>query len=96
MIRNPDILMEIVNEDIFKVGFAAETEDIIENALQKLVAKKLNLIVANDISGENPTFNSDENEVYIITREKGKKLPLMSKYDVANKILDKIKQMFKK
>ncbi|WP_372368069.1 bifunctional phosphopantothenoylcysteine decarboxylase/phosphopantothenate--cysteine ligase CoaBC [Candidatus Uabimicrobium sp. HlEnr_7] len=96
MIRNPDILTEIINEDLFKVGFAAETEDIIENALQKLISKKLNLIVANDISGENTTFNSDENEVYIITREKGKKLPLMSKKDVANKILDKIKQLLAK
>lgn len=92
MIRNPDILLEIIEDDIFKVGFAAETENIIENALQKLISKKLNLIVANDISGENSTFGKDENEVYIITKEKGEKFPLMSKYNVANKLLDKVQE----
>ena len=67
--RNVDIVSRIrdLKNKIYMVGFAAETENLIENATRKLYQKKLDAIVANDVSRSDIGFNGEENEVYWIT-----------------------------
>jgi len=87
--RTVDILSEV--KVPVKVGFAAESDDLESNALEKLSKKKLDLIIANDITAVNSGFDADTNEVMIIdSNGKKEKLPLMAKIDVAHKILDKV------
>lgn len=90
LVKTPDILSE-VEGDIVKVGFAAETEDVIDRATQKLERKGLDLIAVNDITAEGSGFGADTNRVTLIDRDgKVLELPLMSKHDVAHKILDRV------
>jgi phosphopantothenoylcysteine decarboxylase/phosphopantothenate--cysteine ligase len=86
----PDILGEVKGR-FLRVGFAAESENLMANARAKLEKKRLDLIVANDITAEGSGIGADTNQVVIIDR-KGKvdKLPLMPKREVADGILDKI------
>ena len=94
MIPTPDILAELGKDkgDITLVGFAAETTDHVANAMDKIRKKNLDLIVVNDVSGEDRGFAADSNEVRMIDREGNQEaVPLMSKEDVADRILDKIK-----
>ncbi|MFA4911656.1 MAG: bifunctional phosphopantothenoylcysteine decarboxylase/phosphopantothenate--cysteine ligase CoaBC [Desulfobacteria bacterium] len=91
--ETPDILSEIGKKkgDRIHVGFAAETEDLINNARSKLKNKNLDLIVANDVCMEGAGFESDTNIVKILDREGSiEELPLMSKEEVAEKILDRV------
>ena len=91
-----DILETIEMNAGVKVGFAAESTSIIQNALSKVRQKKLDLIVANDISSPQSGFGSDTNKVWIIDRgEKVEELPVLPKYEVANRILDRTAQLFK-
>ncbi len=93
---NPDILVELAkkkNEGQILVGFAAESESLIENSLLKLREKNLDMIIANDISKKDAGFQSDKNEVIFITKKEQNSLPLMSKAKVADRILDKIKNL---
>ncbi|MFC1965184.1 bifunctional phosphopantothenoylcysteine decarboxylase/phosphopantothenate--cysteine ligase CoaBC [Chloroflexota bacterium] len=95
MVRTPDILAEVKGEFI-KVGFAAESEDLIANAEQKLKKKQLDIIVANDITDPDSGFDVDTNKVTIIDREgKIEDLPLLSKREVADKVLDRVVGMMK-
>jgi phosphopantothenoylcysteine decarboxylase/phosphopantothenate--cysteine ligase len=88
LVRTPDILAG-VKGNFIKVGFAAESNDIIANAKKKLASKKLDMIVANDITAADSGFGVDTNKVIIIDKKgKAEKLPLMSKREVADKILD--------
>ncbi len=90
LIKTPDILGEIAG-DLIKVGFAAESEEVVENATRKLKEKGLDFIVANDITGADSGFSVDTNRVIIIDRNgKVDRLPLMLKSEVAQKILDKL------
>jgi phosphopantothenoylcysteine decarboxylase/phosphopantothenate--cysteine ligase len=90
LVRTPDILAEIKG-NFLRVGFAAESEDIVTNARQKLERKQLNLIVANDITDPTGGFGSDTNKVTLIDRDgKVESLPLLTKREVADKILDKV------
>jgi phosphopantothenoylcysteine decarboxylase/phosphopantothenate--cysteine ligase len=90
LIRTPDILTE-VKGNFLKVGFAAESQDIVANAKQKLVKKQLDLIVANDITDAESGFGTDTNKVTLIDREdKVENLPLLTKREVADRILDKV------
>jgi len=90
LIKTPDILKSINNKKLIKIGFSAETENLILNASKKLKEKELNFIVANDITREDSGFSSDNNKVFLIDQNSiPEELPLMSKYDVGNKILDK-------
>ena len=91
LIKNPDIIAEIDFERLVKVGFAAESEDLLANAESKLLSKGLHLIAANDITAEDSGFGVDTNKVVLLDREGGKEtLPLMSKYDVGCAILDRV------
>jgi phosphopantothenoylcysteine decarboxylase/phosphopantothenate--cysteine ligase len=95
--KTPDIIAGLAGDTLVKVGFAAESEDLIANAQSKLVSKDLDLIVANDITAEDSGFSTDTNRVTILDREGGAKdLPLMSKYDVGVNILDRVKPLFRR
>jgi len=73
------------------VGFAAETEDLLANAEDKLHAKRLDLIVANDVSATDSGFEVDTNRVVLLTPDGGKEaLPLMSKFEVAEHIMNRV------
>jgi phosphopantothenoylcysteine decarboxylase/phosphopantothenate--cysteine ligase len=90
----PDILGS-VKGNFIKVGFAAESSNLVENAREKLKQKGLDLIVANDITASDSGFGTDTNRVTIIDR-KGKidSLPLLTKREVANKVLDRVAVLF--
>jgi len=97
--KNPDILAELggSKNNRILIGFAAETERLVENAQTKLKAKNLDLIVANDVSQEGSGFSSDSNQVKIIDQEgKIEDLPLLPKEEVAEWILDRLKEIRKK
>jgi phosphopantothenoylcysteine decarboxylase/phosphopantothenate--cysteine ligase len=90
LVRTPDILAEVKGKFI-KVGFAAESEDLIANARKKLENKGLDLMVANDITAADSGFDVDTNKVTLIDRDgKLEELPLMSKRGVADKVLDRV------
>jgi len=92
--KNPDIIAELGRKkgDRILVGFSMETEDLVRNARAKMLAKKMDLIVANDLTDEGAGFQSDTNAVVIITPEgQEERLPLMDKRDVADRILDRVK-----
>jgi len=92
----PDILAS-VKGNFIKVGFAAESSNLVENAKQKLKQKGLDLIVANDITASDSGFGTDSNRVTIIDREgKIDSLPLMAKREVADKILDRVAELLPK
>jgi phosphopantothenoylcysteine decarboxylase/phosphopantothenate--cysteine ligase len=96
LVRTPDILTE-VEGDFLKVGFAAESRDTVANARQKLEKKQLDLIVANDITDKDSCFGADTNKVTIVDRDgKVEELPLLSKREVADKILDRVVGMLGK
>ena len=91
--RTPDILSELGKQKTsqFLVGFAAETNDVEANALDKLRRKNLDLIVANDVSLPEAGFDVDTNVVTFYNRNGlVKKLPKMSKWDVANELLNEL------
>jgi phosphopantothenoylcysteine decarboxylase/phosphopantothenate--cysteine ligase len=89
----PDILGS-VKGNLIKVGFAAESSNLVENAKQKLKQKGLDLIVANDITASDGGFGADNNRVTIIDREgKVDSLPLMPKREVADKILGRVAEL---
>lgn len=91
--KNPDIIAEIgpLKGERLLIGFAMESENLIENARAKLVKKNMDYIVANSIVGEGAGFQSDTNVVVIISRDgKIEELPQMDKLEVADRILDKI------
>lgn len=102
LLRNPDILAEVAairekrGMPKVVVGFAAETESLVENARKKLEEKKLDLIVANDVSSPDSGFGVDTNRVVILDREgRVERLPLMSKTEVAEEVLDRVERFFR-
>ena len=89
--KNPDILAEVQSERLIKVGFAAESDDLIANAQAKLVGKGLDLMAANNITAGDAGFAADTNRVVLLDREgSAEELPLMSKYEVGHRILDRV------
>jgi phosphopantothenoylcysteine decarboxylase/phosphopantothenate--cysteine ligase len=92
--RTPDILEALGRDKApgqVLVGFAAETEDLVENARQKLQAKNLDLIVANDVSGKESGFESDYNlAILLFSDGRRRDLPLMPKEDLAALVWDEI------
>ncbi len=89
----PDILGEVGKrkERRILVGFAAETEDLIDNARRKLLRKHVDLMVANDVSRPGAGFDADTNAVQILDADGGvEELPLLPKRAVADRILDRV------
>jgi phosphopantothenoylcysteine decarboxylase / phosphopantothenate---cysteine ligase len=90
LVKTSDILGE-VKGNIIKVGFAAESGDLINRATEKLKKKQLDLMVVNDISAKDCGFDTDTNRVAFIDREgKVEQLPLMLKSEIAHRILDRV------
>lgn len=90
LVPNPDILAETPG-DFVRVGFAAESEHLLANATQKLHKKRLDLIVANDITGEGSGFGADTNRVILLGRDgTPEELPLLAKREVADRLLDRV------
>src|SRR6185295_3671688 len=93
--RTPDILREVAaakQDGLLVIGFAAETENVLQNAREKLSTKNLDAIVANDVSQNGVGFDSVNNEVTIISRDRNAPIhvPLMAKTSVADIILDEV------
>ena len=78
------------------IGFAAETDNVLENARKKLAAKSLDAIVANDVSREGVGFDSDRNAVTIISHDEVVEVPETSKWEVAQRVLDQVVQLRKR
>src|SRR5581483_7716220 len=87
-----DILAEIsrVKTSQLVIGFAAETENVMENARKKLASKKLDAIVVNDVSRDGVGFDSDRNAVTILTNNDVVEVPETTKWDVAQRVLDQV------
>jgi len=93
--KTTDILKS-AKGNFVRVGFAAESQNLVENAKAKVGSKNLDLIAANDITAEGSGFGSDTNKVTLIDRDLAvEELPLLSKYEVSNQILDRVKGLFK-
>jgi phosphopantothenoylcysteine decarboxylase/phosphopantothenate--cysteine ligase len=95
LVRNPDILGELAEEHaqrrLIRVGFAAETHDLLANAQAKLVDKRLDLLVANDVSRADSGFGTDTNKVLLFHADGTvEDLPVMPKTGVAAAIWDRI------
>ncbi len=91
--RTTDILAELGKKKVMSqllIGFAAESENLLENAQEKLSKKQADYIIANDISNKNIAFGSDKNQVSILSEEGRTKLPLLEKEKLADKIFDYI------
>jgi phosphopantothenoylcysteine decarboxylase / phosphopantothenate---cysteine ligase len=91
--KTPDILADVSSHrsgGLIVIGFAAETNDVIEYARSKMRKKKLDMVVANDITKEGAGFNIDTNIATILTSSGENELPLMSKRELADRILDEI------
>lgn len=92
--RTPDVLSQVAaarSNGMLVVGFAAETENVVDNAVQKLKSKNLDAIVANDVTRSDAGFDTTTNAITIITKHSNPvELPVMSKREAANRVLDMI------
>jgi phosphopantothenoylcysteine decarboxylase / phosphopantothenate---cysteine ligase len=91
--KTPDILANVSqnrHETLLVVGFAAETNNVVEYAKSKLERKNLDMIIANDVSQKNIGFGSEDNVATIVTRTENVEIPLMSKRELADKIIDEM------
>ena len=98
LVKNPDILQELgqkKKKNQILVGFAAETDNIFENAEEKFANKNLDLLVLNQISDDNPAFDVDFNQVYFVMGNGIKKFDKMKKSQVAHHIWEEIGRIAK-
>lgn len=93
-----DILAQVARRKTTQVvvGFAAETENVLENARKKLASKSLDAIVVNDVSREGVGFDSDRNAVTIISQSEVVEVPETSKWEVAQRVLDQVVKLRKR
>lgn len=92
LVKNPDIMAELGRRKRpgqITIAFAAETQDLVENARKKLVSKGADFVVANDVTQAGAGFGTDTNRVSFVLPEGVEELPLLSKAEVADRILDK-------
>jgi len=92
--QNPDILRTLSNADSNRpelvIGFAAETEDILDNGIRKLKEKNCDWILANDVATGTQTFGGDNNSILFISKKENEEWPIMKKEDVARYLAKKI------
>ncbi len=98
LVRNPDILFELGKSRSkpgqILVGFAAETENMLTNAREKLIRKNLDMIVVNDVTAKDAGFDVDTNRVTFILRDgSAHELPLLTKDEVADALLDRVRMI---
>ena len=93
--KNPDILKYASDhmEDKIVIGFSAETDNVIENAKIKLLKKNLNMIICNDVSDKTIGFDSNDNEVHLITHDDVIKLSKTTKLKIAKQIIKSIESL---
>jgi len=98
LVRNPDIIADVSNhpQRPFTIGFAAETQDVESYARRKLEKKKLDLIIANDVSNTAIGFNSDNNAVSVIWNDGKVSLPMTSKQQLGRHLIEEICQHYRK
>lgn len=99
LVKNPDIAKEIgaLKGDRIHIGFSAETENLLDNAVKKLSSKNFDMIVANDVTMEGAGFGTDTNIVKIVSSDGSiRELAKMSKYDVADEILNEALNILKR
>jgi phosphopantothenoylcysteine decarboxylase/phosphopantothenate--cysteine ligase len=97
--RNPDIIAEVGKKkgNRILVGFAVETENLMENARTKMVEKNMDIIVANDVTKEGAGFGYDTNSIKILCADGNiEEVPLMNKTEVAHRIMDRVKALLLK
>ena len=93
MTKNPDILAELgkIKTGQFLVGFAAETQELVANAIEKLRRKNLDMLVANDVTLPGAGFESETNIVKLLSKDGSvEELPQMSKQSLAGLLLDRV------
>lgn len=96
LVETTDIIAS-VQGDLIKVAFAAETQDLLANAQKKLASKGAQFVVANDVTASDAGFAVDTNRVTIIDVDGGQEsLPLMLKYDVSWRVLDRVAALLRK
>jgi len=94
-VKAPDILSE-VKGNLLKIGFSAETDNLIKNTQEKLKNKNCDLFVANDVTAAGSGFEVDTNKVTLIDKNGNvEELPLMSKREVAERVLDRVAELLK-
>lgn len=96
--RTPDVLEEVGRVgNLIKVGFAAESHDLLANAQEKMRIKRLDLLAANDVTEKGAGFGSDTNRILLLDSGGGQEeLPMLSKYDAAQRILDRVVNLLRK
>ena len=92
MEQNPDILESVTKQlnKPFTVGFAAETESLMEHAREKLTRKNLDMIIANNVANPKIGFNSDDNQILVLTKKSQLEMPIMSKSELARQLISLI------
>ena len=94
LVENPDILATVAHDKSLRpklvIGFAAETEKVIENAKAKLAKKGCDWIIANDVSPASGVMGGDRNTIHIVTQRGVESLPPQSKDEVADAIITRI------
>ena len=94
--KTPDILADVSqhrHDGLIVVGFAAETNDVLGYARSKMEKKGLDMVIANDITKEGAGFDTDTNIATILTPSEETELPLMSKRELADRILDELTRL---
>lgn len=97
LIKNPDLLTELGKKKPagqILVGYAAETHDIFENARKKFINKNLDMLVLNEVSEQNPAFNTDDNQVYFLFEKETRKIDRLDKTKLASLIWGEIETLF--
>jgi phosphopantothenoylcysteine decarboxylase/phosphopantothenate--cysteine ligase len=98
--ENPDILSRIAqhgnDRPALVVGFAAETDDVVENARAKLHRKRCDWILANDVSPGSGTFGGDRNTIHLVDANAVEDWPVMTKREVAARLADRIAAWFER
>jgi phosphopantothenoylcysteine decarboxylase/phosphopantothenate--cysteine ligase len=93
LVENPDILRTIARHDSLRpalvIGFAAETEKVVEHAAKKLAGKGCDWIVANDVSAEKGVMGGSHNEIVLVTKSGAESWPAMSKDEVASRLMQR-------
>lgn len=97
LIPNPDVLSEVssLKKKPFIVGFAAETQQMLDHAKNKLIKKQLDMIIANKVGVPDQGFETDNNEVTAITKEQEIHFPLQNKQQLSRKLIELIAEKFK-
>jgi phosphopantothenoylcysteine decarboxylase/phosphopantothenate--cysteine ligase len=96
LVENPDILSTIAqrgnDRPALVIGFAAETDDVVENARSKRLRKRCDWILANDVSPGTSTFGGDSNKIHLVDGDQVEDWPLMTKREVAARLAERIAQ----